>query len=128
MDRNGQPQIPIQSPDRAADCIATETLPSGIEAGVTVTGNRSCGTDDIPDRLTGIGAMAVTATRSNHAEPRTFDHAVYATRSLADRFFFRIKEFQRFVIRCNKWARSFPSPVFLDTSRCLIRRFARAAI
>ncbi len=95
---------------------------------MTVIGNGAYDTGAIPDRLTDVGATIVIPSRGSRAEPRTFDHAVYATRNLVDRVFGGIKEYRRVDTRCNQRIRSFPSPVFPDTASCLIRGLARATI
>ena len=128
VDGNGQPTALFLSPGQAVDCTAAETLLADIEAGMTVIANTAYDTNATLDHFADVEATAVIPPRSNRAEPRTLDTAVYATRNWVERFFRGIEAFRRVAIRNDTGAREFLSALIPAATRRRMRSLARAAI
>ena len=118
----------ILAPSQAADCTAAELPLVDIETGATVSAVTVCRTNAIVDHLADVGATAVISSTSDHAEPWTLGHAVYAARNLVERFFGRLREFREAATRHEKRARDYLPWVHFAATRSLIRGLARATV
>ena len=93
-----------------------------------LVGDKAYDTNEILGLVAEAGGIAVIPSRSNRKEPRPIDSAAYATRSLIERFFGRIREFRRVATRYDKRAPHFLAAVMLAATRYLLRDFARNKI
>ena len=112
----------------AADCAEAAALLGRLGSGMKLVGDKAYDTNEILGLVAEAGGIAVIPSRSNRKEPRPIDSAAYATRSLIERFFGRIREFRRVATRYDKRAPHFLAAVMLAATRYLLRDFARNKI
>jgi transposase len=78
-----------------------------------VVGDKGYDADDFVRTIEAQGAQAVIPPRKNRTEQRDYDRPLYKDRNLVERFFNRIKQFQRLATRYEKLAQNFLSMLHL---------------
>ena len=128
IDGRGGPRGLHLQPGHAADCAEAAALLGRLGSGMRLVGDKAYDTNEILGFVAEAGRINVIPSRSYRKEPRSIDSAAYATRSLIERFFGRIKEFRRVATRYDKRARNFLAAVMLAATQYLLREFARNEI
>ncbi len=78
-----------------------EPLLNGVAAQAAAA-DKSDDSRALVDTIVASGAQAVIPPRANRTRSRTFDHHIYKSRNLVERFFYRIKHFRRIATRYDK--------------------------
>lgn len=97
---------------QVADIKEAEALIEGFQT-QAVIGDKGYDADALVARIEASGAQAVIPPRKNRTQQRSYDHDLYKTRNLVERFFNRLKQFRRIATRYEKLARNFASMVNL---------------
>ncbi len=112
VDALGNPLRVILSAGQVADIQEAAALIEDQLAEFIVA-DKGYDSDAFVETIAAQGSEAVIPPRSNRHTPRTFDHHIYQSRNLIERFFCRIKQFRRIATRYDKLAKSFLSFVHL---------------
>ncbi len=67
------------------------------------------------------GGEAVIPSLKNRAEPRDYDRERYKDRNLAERFWFKVKQYRRVATRYDKTARNFLAFVHVASIMILLK-------
>jgi transposase len=96
------------TPGQAGDNPQALPLLEGITPG-WLAADRAYDSDELLDALAARQIGAVIPPRKNRSIQRPYDHHLYKSRNLVERFFCRIKQFRRIATRYDKLAERFAS-------------------
>ena len=108
MDALGNPLRLILSAGQVADIEQASSLIEGIKAAAVIA-DKGYDSDALVQTIQATGALAVIPPRSNRRQLRHFDSHLYKDRNLIERFFNRLKQFQRAASRFEKLALNYLS-------------------
>ncbi len=108
VDALGNPLRLILSAGQVADIEQASSLIEGIKVAAVIA-DKGYDSDALVQTIQATGALAVIPPRSNRRQLRHFDSHLYKDRNLIERFFNRLKQFQRAASRFEKLALNYLS-------------------
>jgi transposase len=104
------------------DCTVAKDVLSLVDiSGSIVMGDKTYGSQDIRDYITGNGATYAIPPKDNNLDPWECDWWQYKERHLAECFFNKLKHFRRVATRYDKLISRFKSFVFLACVMILLK-------
>lgn len=116
----GLPARLILTPGQAADQSQAEPLIEGSPVEVVIADKGYDGRT-VVRAIESRGAEAVIPSLSNRARPRDYDRDRYRDRNLAERLWFKVKQYRRVATRYEKTARNFLAFVRVASILILLR-------
>jgi transposase len=96
----------ILTAGQAADVTQAGALIQGVPIEVVIA-DRGYDSRAVVEAIEDRGAEAVIPSLKNRAEPRAYDRDRYRDRNLAERFWFKVKQYRRVATWYEKTARNF---------------------
>ncbi len=102
----GLPVELILTPGQASDMSQAKALIEGSPVEVVIA-DKGYDSKAVVEAIEAKGAEAVIPSLKNRAEQRAYDRDRYRDRNLAERFWFKVKQYRRVATRYEKTARNF---------------------
>ena len=116
----GLPVKFVLTAGQAADVSQAEALIEGVPCEVVI-GDKGYDCRAVVAKVEAQGAEAVIPSRKTCKEQRAYDKEWYKDRNLAERFWFKIKQYRRVATRYEKTARNFLGFVLVASIGVLLR-------
>jgi transposase len=110
----------IVTPGQASDMSQAEALIEGSPVEVVIA-DKGYDSRAVVEAIEARGAEAVIPSLSSRAEQRDYDRDRYKDRNLAERFWFKLKQYRRVATRYDKTARNFLAFVHVASIMVLLR-------
>jgi transposase len=124
VDQDGLPVRLLITAGQASDKTAVPELLDGPSAPQALVADRGYDSDAVLALVTARGAEPHIPSTSRRCIKRSVDPGLYRQRSLAERYFCKLKHFRRIATRFGKLARNFLASVALASTRLLLRHVA----
>jgi putative transposase len=119
-DALGNPVRLLFGPGQRHDATRSHELIDGFEPDAVIA-DKGYDADRLREAIRDSGAEAVIPPRSNRKAPCDYDKALYRERSLAERFFNKLKQFRRVATRYDKLLPNYKGFVQLAAVAILLR-------
>jgi transposase len=116
----GLPAKLILTPGQAADMTHAKALIEGLPIEVVIA-DKGYDSRAVVEAIESRGAEAVIPSLKNRAEQRVYDRERYKDRNLAERFWFKAKQYRRVATRYEKTARNFLAFVHVASIMILLQ-------
>jgi transposase len=116
----GLPARLILTPGQAADMTRAKALIDGLPIKVVIA-DKGYDSRAVVEEIETQGAEAVIPSLKNRAEQREYDREHYKDRNLAERFWFKVKQYRRVATRYEKTARNFLAFVLVASIMILLQ-------
>jgi transposase len=116
----GLPARLILTPGQAADISHAKVLIEGLPIEVVIA-DKGYDSRAVVEAIEARGAEAVIPSLKNRAEQRDYDRDRYRDRNLAERFWFKVKQYRRVATRYEKTARNFLAFVHVASIMILLQ-------
>lgn len=110
----------ILTPGQAADMSQARALIEGLSVEVVIA-DKGYDSRAVVEAIESRGAEAVIPSLKNRAEQRDYDRDRYKDRNLAERFWFKVKQYRRVATRYDKTARNFLAFVHVASIMILLK-------
>jgi transposase len=110
----------ILTPGQAADITRAKALIEGLPVEVVIA-DKGYDSRAVVEEIEAQGAEAVIPSLKNRAEQRDYDRERYKDRNLAERFWFKLKQYRRVATRYEKTARNFLAFVHVASIMILLK-------
>jgi transposase len=110
----------ILTPGQASDMSQASALIEGLPIEVVIA-DKGYDSRSVVERIESRGAEAVIPSLKNRAELRDYDRDRYKDRNLAERFWFKAKQYRRIATRYEKTARNFLAFVHVASTMILLQ-------
>jgi transposase len=110
----------ILTPGQAADMTHATALIEGLPIEVVIA-DKGYDSRAVVEAIEARGAEAVIPSLKNRAQPREYDRERYKDRNLAERFWFKVKQYRRVATRYEKTARNFLAFVHVASIMILLK-------
>jgi len=108
------------TPGQAADMTHARALIEGLPIEVVIA-DQGYDSRAVVEAIEARGAEAVIPSLKNRAEQRDYDRDRYRDRNLAERFWFKMKQYRRVATRYEKTARNFLAFVHVASIMVLLQ-------
>jgi transposase len=115
--------LPVQltlTPGQASDMSQAGALIEGLPIEVVIA-DKGYDSRAVVEKIESRGAEAVIPSLKNRAEQRDYDRERYKDRNLAERFWFKVKQYRRVATRYEKTAQNFLAFVHVASIMILLR-------
>jgi transposase len=116
----GLPARLILTPGQAADVSHAKALIEGLPIEVVIA-DKGYDSRAVVEAVEARGAEAVIPSLKNRAQQRDYDRDRYRDRNLAERFWFKAKQYRRVATRYEKTARNFLAFVHVASIMVLLQ-------
>jgi transposase len=116
----GLPARLILTPGQAADVSHAKALIEGLPIEVVIA-DKGYDSRAVVEAVEARGAEAVIPSLKNRAQQRDYDRDRYRDRNLAERFWFKVKQYRRVATRYEKTARNFLAFVHVASIMVLLQ-------
>jgi transposase len=116
----GLPARLILTPGQAADVSHAKALIEGLPIEVVIA-DKGYDSRAVVEAVEARGAEAVIPSLKNRAQQRDYDRDRYRDRNLAERFWFKAKQYRRVATRYEKTARNFLAFVHVASIMILLQ-------
>ena len=110
----------ILTPGQAADMTHAKTLTEGLPIEVIIA-DKGYDSRAVVEEIEARGAEAVIPSLKNRAQQREYDRERYKDRNLAERFWFKVKQYRRVATRYEKTARNFLAFIHVASIMILLK-------
>jgi transposase len=110
----------ILTPGQASDMSQAQALIEGSPIEVVIA-DKGYDSRAVVEAIEAKGAEAVIPSLKNRAEQRDYDRDRYKDRNLAERFWFKAKQYRRVATRYEKTARNFLAFIHVASILILLR-------
>jgi transposase len=110
----------ILTPGQAADMAHAKALIEGLPIEVVIA-DKGYDSRAVVEAIEAQGAEAVVPSLKNRAKQREYDQDRYKDRNLAERFWFKAKQYRRVATRYEKTARNFLAFVHVASIMILLQ-------
>lgn len=110
----------ILTPGQAADMSQARALIEGLSVEVVIA-DKGYDSRAVVEAIESRGAEAVIPSLKNRAEQRDYDRDRYKDRNLAERFWFKVKQYRWVATRYDKTARNFLAFVHVASIMILLK-------